>query len=145
MPTYDYKCSVCSRGREVFLKLQDLDSTVWCQKCGHAMNRQISAPAVLGDYEPYESPVQPGKWIHGRRQHEEHLRETGCRILEPGEDKVYQRRLAREEAELEAKIEETADRFIAELPTEKRDRLAAEMDGGLAAEVVRSTPQQPTV
>jgi putative FmdB family regulatory protein len=54
MPLYDYKCSVCRRGRSVFLKIAELNSSVFCQSCGHAMNRQISAPYVRGDYPGYE-------------------------------------------------------------------------------------------
>lgn len=139
MPMYDYKCSVCRRGRSVFLKLADLNSSVFCQHCGHAMNRQISAPFVVGDYPPYECPVT-GRMIEGRKAHEENLKRTGCRVLEAGETESYKRSLSKVDEDLDKKIEETADRLIAELPTEKRDRLAAEMEGGLATEVVRSTP-----
>jgi hypothetical protein len=81
-----------------------------------------------------------GKWIEGRKAHEENLKVTGCRILEPGETRDKARQREADDARLEAAIEETADRFIAELPTEKRDRLAAEMEGGLTAQVERSTP-----
>lgn len=140
MPVHDYKCATCSSKREVFLKIADLGSTVYCQKCGQPMLRQVSAPYVRGDYEPYESPVKPGTWICGRRQHEEHLRETGCRVLEPGESTAYQRKLVRDDEKLEQSLEETADKFITELPTEKRDRLAAEMEGGLTTTIERSTP-----
>jgi hypothetical protein len=41
-------------------------------------------PRVVGDYEPYECPVS-GKIIEGRKAHEENLKRTGCRLLEPGE------------------------------------------------------------
>lgn len=141
MPLYDYKCPVCTRKREVMLKLEDLNSTVYCTRDGSAMNRQLSMPWVRGDYPAYESPVVPGKIIEGRRAHEEHLRETGCRILEPGETDNYRKSTARADIELEEKLEATADEFIAKLPTDKRDRLAAEMDGGLDASVERSTPK----
>lgn len=140
MPMYDYKCPTCQGKRAVFLKLADLNSPVYCAKDGFAMNRQISAPFIRPDFAPYESPAVPGKWIEGRRQHEEHLRETGCRILEPGETQAYQRRVQQAEAQLDKSIEQTADQFISELPTDKRDRLAAEMEGGLDVELARSTP-----
>jgi putative FmdB family regulatory protein len=141
MPLYDYKCPTCNRKREVMLKLEDLHKTVSCLHCDTAMNRLVSAPYVVGDYAPYECPVT-GRMIEGRRAHEENLKRTGCRILEPGEAQAHSRRLEREEAAFEASIDETADRLISELPTEKRDRLAAEMEGGLTTTLERSTPVQ---
>jgi hypothetical protein len=140
VPVHDYKCATCSRQREVFLKIADLNSTVYC-RCGQPMNRKVAAPWVRGDYPAYESPVVPGKIIEGRRAHEEHLRETGCRLLEPGESANYKQSLKKADEELEQKLEATADEFITTLPTEKRDRLAAEMDAGLDAKVERATPR----
>lgn len=139
MPLHDYKCATCGKRREVFLKIEDLNSTVYC-RCGQPMLRQLAAPYVKGDYPPYESPVVPGKIIEGRRQHEEHLRETGCRILEPGETSAYRKRIERDEAEFDKKIESSIDEEIAKLPSEKRERLAAEMEGGLTAQIERTTP-----
>lgn len=141
MPMYDYKCATCHARREVMLKLADINSPVYCQKCGQPMNRQLSAPYVMGDYEPYESPVVPGKIIHGRRQHEEHLRETGCRILEPGESQAHMKKLQQDEEKLDKALDETADELIAKMPTDKRDRLAAEMEAGVTAVVERATPK----
>lgn len=139
MPTYDYKCSTCSRAREVFLKLADLNSPVYCQRCGHAMNRQLSAPFVRGDYAGYECPVT-GQWIEGRRAHEENLKRTECRILEPGEADAYRKSLTRADEQLEKSLDDTWDGLVANLPTDKRDRLAGEIEGGLTTELVRSTP-----
>jgi putative FmdB family regulatory protein len=140
MPVHDYKCATCAAKREVFLKIADLGSTVHCQRCGQPMLRQVSAPYVRGDYLGYECPVT-GKWVEGRRAHEENLRVTGCRLLEPGESDAYRRKCQEDEQKLDKSLEETADRFIAELPTEKRDRLAAEMEGGLTTTIERSTPK----
>lgn len=140
MPLHDYSCPTCGKRREVFLKIEDLASTVYCHN-GHPMLRRPSAPYVRGDYPPYESPVVPGKMIEGRRAHEEHLRETGCRIMEPGETDNYRRWHREEEEKFDKKIEETAEQLITALPTEKRDKLAAEMEGGLDAKIERSTPK----
>lgn len=136
MPLYDYKCPVCSARFERMLKIADLDSVQKCSHCGAAMNRQISAPMVVGDYPPYECPVT-GKIIEGRRAHEENLKRTGCRILEPGETEAFKRRVAQDEAALDRSIEETTDRLIAGLPTEKRDRLAGELENGLDVSISR--------
>jgi hypothetical protein len=101
------------------------------------MNRQICAPAVIGDYAPYECPVT-GKMIEGRKAHEENLKRTGCRILEPGEAEAHKRSLAQADVDLDNRVEATVDEFIAKLPGEKREKLAAEMEGGLTAEIVRN-------
>lgn len=140
MPMYDYKCPTCAHGREVMLKLDDLNSLVPCQRCGSAMNRQLSAPWVRGDFEPYESPVVPGKWIQGRRQHEEHLKETGCRLYEPGERQQRVERIKMQEKVLDRKVEHTVDEFVSNLPTDKRDQLAAELEGGKDVKIERITP-----
>lgn len=140
MPVYDYKCSVCGHGREVVLRIAELDSAVvHCKECGFPMNRQVSAPAVVGDYAGYDCPVT-GKRIEGRRAHEENLKRLGCRVLEPGETNQAKRSRQAQEAKLDKAIEETADRLITSLPTDKRDRLAGEMENGLDAQYTRAGP-----
>lgn len=136
MPVFDYKCPVCARGREVFLKPADTSSTVYC-RCGSAMNKLISAPYVRGDYPPYECPVT-GKMIEGRRAHIENLKATGCRVLEPGETRNYQKSIERENEQFDQMIDQTADELIAKLPSDKKERLAAEMDAGVTAEFTRA-------
>tara|TARA_R110000824_G_scaffold137452_2_gene301564 strand:- start:1973 stop:2302 length:330 start_codon:yes stop_codon:yes gene_type:complete len=44
----------------------------------------FATPMVIGDYDAYECPVT-GSMIDGRRAHIENLKQTGCRLLEPGE------------------------------------------------------------
>lgn len=136
MPVHDYKCATCGKRREVFLKIADLNSTVYC-KCGQPMLRQVAAPYVRGDLPPYDCPVT-GQIIEGRRAHEENLKRTGCRILEPGESAAHKKFLEREEERLDKALDETADKFIAELPSEKKEQLAAEMERGVTAVVTRA-------
>lgn len=136
MPLYDYHCATCNRGEERMLKLADIDQIQSCRHCGFAMNRKISAPMVIGDYAPYQCPIS-GKLIEGRKAHQENLARTGCRILEPGETAAHQRSLREADEKLEKSLDETADRLIAQMPTEKRDRLGAEMDNGLDVEITR--------
>lgn len=139
MPMYLYKCPTCARKREVLLKLAELDTAVvLCPQDNFPMNRQICAPAVVGDYAPYECPVT-GKMIEGRKAHQENLARTGCRILEPGETDAHRRSLAQADVDLDNRVEATVDEFIAKLPGDKRDKLAAEMDGGLTTELARSS------
>lgn len=139
MPLYDYKCSTCGRGREVTLKLSELDRMVECLNCGGWMNRMVSAPRVLVDYPGYTSPIT-GKWIEGRKAHREDLAEHGCRVFEPGEREAFLRQRHKEDDALDKAVDDTVDGFIANLPSDKRDRLAAELENGMSAEIVRETP-----
>jgi hypothetical protein len=78
-----------------------------------------------------------GTWIEGRRAHEENLKRHGCRVLEPGETEAHRRRLANEDSQLESAVEETADKFIAGLSSDKKAQLASEVSAGATAAVVR--------
>lgn len=138
MPLYLYSCPTCARKREVLKPIAQLDDPVHCLNCQGAMNRQLTAPMVRGDLPGYECPVT-GAWIEGRRAHQENLAKHGCRVLEPGETAEVSRARARADAELDRSVDESVDRFIAELPTDKRDRLAAEVEGGMTAEIVRTS------
>jgi len=139
MPIYAYACIVCGHKHDVVKPIAELDRVEACQKCDYPMQRQICAPAVVGDYAGYECPVS-GKWIEGRRAHEENLRKHGCRVLEPGETQQVvdtQRRLDRE---FDKNVEATAEQFVETLPTRKREKLIAEIEQGVDAQVIRQTP-----
>lgn len=140
MPVYDYRCATCGRGREVILRLAELDSAVVnCQNCQFPMNRQISAPAIVADYPGYTSPTT-GRWIEGRQAHREELARTGCRVFESGEKEEFLRRKAQREREFDKAIDETADELLATMPSDKRDKLTAELDNGLDVQVTRTSP-----
>lgn len=94
-------------------------------------------PAVRGDYEGYACPIT-GAWIEGRKAHQENLRRHGCRVLEPGEKDEVIRRKAAGEAALDRSIEATVDEFVETLPTAKREKLIAEVEGGLDVQVIRN-------
>lgn len=131
---------MCGNKRDIVKPLSLLNRFEFCRNaCEGAMERTICAPAVRGDYAGYDCPVT-GKWIEGKRAHEENLKETGCRILEPGEHQQNQRRREQDEADLEARVEHTAESFVHNLPTEKREQLAIELRNGADTTTVRSTP-----
>ena len=60
------------------------DSPVLHIDAHESKRADFPAPRIVGDYAPYECPVS-GKVIEGRKAHEENLKATGCRLLEPGE------------------------------------------------------------
>ena len=47
-----------------------------------SVRSELSMPMVSMDYEAYECPVT-GKTIEGRAAHQENLKRTNCRLLEP--------------------------------------------------------------
>ena len=134
MPVYEYKCS-CGKRFDRYLRLADYDKPQTCE-CGQVAVKQLSAPAVRGDYAGYSCPVT-GQWIEGRRAHEENLARHGCRVLEPGETEFARRNHAAAEAEFDRQIEQTAEQLVAGLPSQKLEKLASEMQSGVTATVER--------
>lgn len=130
MPTYSYVCNNCYARFDIFKRLADYKRDEACSRCGKTLSRQIHAPAVVGDYAGYSCPIT-GKWVEGRRAHEENLRRHGCRVLEAGETEDFRRRQAAEEAKLDASVESTVEEFIEKLPAAKKERLANEVAGGM--------------
>ena len=135
MPTYVFKCPSCGSQFERVLRLAEYDTPQSCV-CGAVAERKICAPAVRGDYAPYECPIT-GKTIEGRRAHEENLKRHGCRVLEPGEASEASRRRVEADRALESSIEATAEQFVANLPSRKLEQLASELQSGVTATVER--------
>lgn len=137
MPLYSYLCPTCADKVTIFKKIADLERDEF-HDCGMQMTRVLEAPFVRGDYEAYTCPIT-GNLIEGKVAHNNNLKKHGCRLWEPGEtDRVIAER-ARREADEDAALERSIDEEIAKLPSEKRERLGAEMENGLTAEVVRTS------
>lgn len=136
MPIYDYHCSVCNHSREVAKPLALLDRVERCTNCDFAMNRQVSAPMVRGDYPGYDCPVT-GKWIEGKRAHEENLKKHSCRVLEGGETREFQRRRKDDEKKLDDAVDATVEQFVEALPAAKKEQLAQELAAGADVQVTR--------
>lgn len=130
MPLHDYECRSCGHKEERFVKLADLHWSQFCPECFSRMVRLMPAPRIQMDYQGYTCPIT-GKWIEGRRAHEENLRKHGCRVLESGEHESNIRRREQEAAALEDKIADTAAREIASWPAEKQSKLVEEVGNGL--------------
>lgn len=112
MPLYEYRCG-CGKQFTAFKKLADYREPQGCT-CGAIAEKVISKPMVSVDYPAYQSPAT-GKWVEGRRQHEEDLRRSGCRLLEPGEQKDIDRKKKEVEMKFEASIDNSVERTFAEL------------------------------
>lgn len=136
MPLHDFQCRLDHVTERFVPHGTDV---IFCV-CGEPAGKVfLHAPLVRGDLPGYESPVS-GKWIEGRRARVEDLKQTGCRPYEDGEREQYTRRKVADEQAFEARLDATIDQTIQEMPVQKRERLQAEMDGGVDCVVARSTP-----
>jgi len=135
MPIYEFKCE-CGRRKDKLLKLEEYATPQHCE-CGALMTKQFSAPAVRGDFQPYNCPIT-GKLIDGRRQHRENLARHGCRVLETGETAQAKRFAQQQDAALDKAVDATTEAFMANLPARKAEQLVAEIQSGVTAEIVRS-------
>ena len=124
MPLYDFKCS---KGHifERFVPLEKFEEQQLCD-CQSPAIRLISTPLFSVDHTSYECPVT-GRYISSKREHEENLKQTGCRVLESGEKELSAKR--REEADLafEKSVDETVERQIDSMDSSRRERLYNEM------------------
>lgn len=134
MPLYDF---ICAEGHrfERMVALADFEAQQFCP-CHAPANRVISAPRINKDYADYQCPVT-GKLISGRRQHEENLRQHGCRILETGEKELNDRLKVQREKQAEAEVDRTVERFFDTLPSDRKEKLANELTSGADISVER--------
>lgn len=141
MPTYLYKCPDCRTPATIFKKLAQLNRIELCGHCESLkpMERQVTAPAVAGDFAAYDCPIT-GDRIEGRKAHEANLKKHGCRVLEPGETEALKRRRASDEAQFDADVGATVDEFISTASVEKREALAIAEQSGMDVSLTRSTP-----
>lgn len=136
MPTYLYQCPACATRRDIFKSLANLDRSEPCEACQTPMERKLSAPRVLGDYPGYECPIS-GRWIEGRRAHQENLKRHGCRVLENGETEAFRQSKKQEELALDKAVDSTVEQFYETLPTEERQALATAVQSGLDVAIER--------
>lgn len=85
MPLYEAKCPTCGTVKEFFARMADSHLTPEC--CGSPMGRILSAPMIVGDYEPYKAVAIDKKTgempvIGSRKQHQEFLKRNGYRQVE---------------------------------------------------------------
>lgn len=137
MPLYDFRCDNGHRF-ERFIKLEDFGSLQNCP-CGMPALRVISAPMFSVDQTGYNCPVT-GAWIGSKREHEENLRRTDCRVLEAGEKEAAAAYREKADREFEKAVEATVEREVETMPSEKREKLYNELTrGGVNVEYQRGT------
>lgn len=139
MPRYDYECAVCRTITERLLPMALSDSEQRCATCLQPMVKVfLTAPMgiVSNIYQPYKCPIT-GEVIDGKKAHTENLAKHNCRVLEGGEFEAAQRFRRESDEALDRGVEETVEREIALMPTEKKETLANELASGTTATVER--------
>lgn len=139
MPIYAYQCQN-GHTFDRYLTVAKYDTPQTCS-CGAAGQRVISVPMLIIRSPDicYDSPID-GRPITSMAARQEDLARSNCVPYDPDIKQDYQRRIEREEARVEANVDDTVERTIAAMPARKREKLAAEMEGGMGVETVRETP-----
>lgn len=134
----------CECGKE-FTKVEEVQkdrAECWCGSKAKAVDfeevgRYNHKPhGRLYDLPSYQSPIT-GKWIDGRVARRNDLAASGCVEYEDGMKEEQIKRHAREDAELDKKVDEIVEKTIYEMPTEKREQLVTELENS-DIEVVRT-------
>ena len=125
MPLYAYRC-LAGHKFDPFLKLKDYDQPQTCE-CNSPATKQLSAPMIQVDFPAYVSPAS-GKYITSRAERREDLKATGCVDYEPSLKEEQEKRYASEDAAIEKQVDEHIEREIINMPIEKREKLAAEVE-----------------
>ena len=114
MPIYSVACPKCLREDSIFRKIAEMDNLPECSYCGVVVERRISAPAVIADFQSYISP-KTGKYITSRGAQAEDLKRSGAFLLEPGVREDIARNKAEREEKDFAPIAAGVDNVVREL------------------------------
>ena len=91
----------------------------------------------------YDSPID-GRPITNKFARQEDLARSGCREYDPGMRQDADRNVRSSEERLESLFEKTIDEEISKMPARKKEKLQAELQGGLTAEPIRQSVPQAT-
>lgn len=141
MPLHDYACKWCDEVQERFVSVEDLDEPQRCH-CGLVMER-VYLKFPMSFVQPdicYDSPID-GRPITSKHARIEDMKRSDCVEYDPSMKSYAERRRKEEDAALERAIDETVEREIHTMPARKRERLAAELEGGQSVEYTRATPE----
>lgn len=128
MPIYEFKCNSGHKFTR-YLKLADYDMPQTCE-CGKSASRLIS-PVMFSidatNFMPYESPGT-GKIITSKTQRKEDMKACGCVDYEPSLKEHQAKRIEREDAEIDRKVDEHIEKTIYEMPAADREKLANQVE-----------------
>lgn len=138
MPLYEY---VCSNGHEFerYLPVAEYKAPQQCE-CGKKGKRVISAPMLAYAQREcvYDSPID-GRPITSWAQRREDLARNGCQEYDPGMKQDYQRRIQREDREMDKQLDATIEAEFERMPARKLEKLTNELESGATAVPERGT------
>ena len=140
---YVYSCPECNHKFEKFRTVAQFKRTEDCPVCNALSRQVITSPLVIipahmsaTGNSTYHSPID-GRLITTAAQRREDLARNDCIEYEPGMRQDVDRNAINKELALDKAVDETFDREIYKMPAHKLERLDAEMNLGVTAEVVR--------
>jgi hypothetical protein len=80
---YETLCGGCGMRETFFRTVSERDNLPLCEICQGKIERILSAPMVITEIAPYQSPGT-NKWITSRAEQREDLKRSGARLYEPG-------------------------------------------------------------
>jgi hypothetical protein len=128
MPLHDFRCE---RGHVTEEFVGDGVDGIICACHKPATKVFLTAPmAFIRPDVHYTSPID-GRPITTMAAHREDLERNGCIAYDPEMKTDQRRRIEAEDKALDAAVDETVDRAIDAMPSIKREKLAAELAGGV--------------
>ena len=127
MPTYVLKCS---NGHQFdkYLPLKNYNDVQVCD-CG-AEAKRITVPTMLSpdiaNWDRYISPIT-GNLITSYKQRNQEMKEHDCIDYDPSIRIEADKRIEEQDRKLDKAIEETVDKEISKMSSDKRDKLAREL------------------
>lgn len=136
MPLYDIKCARSGEVYERHIPLAFYNDPIKCS-CGAPASRVIGPVQIASPIDVhYDCPIT-GAPITTKHAHSENLKRHGCRVLESGEKDYNERQRLEAEKSLDRAIDQTVEKAIDQMPTEKREQLARELSMGTDISVER--------
>jgi len=113
---------------ERWLTLSQHAQVQTCDRHGYVLEQIISAPILVKAAQDvcYDSPID-GSPVTSWAARTEDLKRNGCRPYEPGMRQDHERQIQESEESLDKAIEQTVERSIEKMPTEKRGKLYNEL------------------
>lgn len=126
MPNYHFTCAQKHYFDRV-VPLSQFEATQHCE-CGSVAVRVICAPLLVTASEDigYASPID-GRVITSHAARREDLRRNNCIPYDPEVKTDYARRIKESDAQLSARVNETVEHTIAQMPTTARARLYSDL------------------
>ena len=137
-PIYEY---VCPEGHyfDRYLPLANYAEPQRCQ-CGREGRKLFPRVHLIRTKDiHYDSPID-GRPITSEAARREDLARSNCQPYDPEMKTDYNRRSKDSETALEKAFDDTVDREIAAMPARKREKLEAELAGGMDVAPARFTP-----